>query len=397
MRREVVGRTVTLVVSTADEVLGALDPFDVETPWWQDLEPVSRRHNELAVLRLLGVRGGSMSSGGHVTYLAEPRFGAAVSTELRGALRSWDGALDDDERRMPWARSRGPSDDVAWACDRTPGATELLQHRSWNLSAIWSLRSPTTTTWLKCVPWFYEHEASILELLSDQAVPRLVDAERHRLLLEEMAGCDGYDASLDERRELIDALVGLQLATADRTGELLARGVPDRRWPAFLDDATQVVHRRAPTSEPLAGLLETSGQRIAAIDACGLPAVLVHGDAHPGNARIRTGSAVGTWFDWGDATVGHPLLDVAVLDRPGTSHRDELVAHWLDAWRRAVPSSDPDRAWRLVRPLAALVGAVVYQRFLDRIEPSERIYHEGDVEPALAFAASVAESSSLGR
>jgi hypothetical protein len=28
-------------------------------------------------------------------------------------------------------------------------------------------------------------------------------------------------------------------------------------------------------------------------------------------------------------------------------------------------------------------GAVVFQRFLDGIEPSERVYHAGDVEPFL--------------
>jgi hypothetical protein len=34
---------------------------------------------------------------------------------------------------------------------------------------------------------------------------------------------------------------------------------------------------------------------------------------------------------------------------------------------------------------------LVYQTFLDNIEPSERIYHVGDVEPALELAGVPAE------
>jgi hypothetical protein len=65
------------------------------------------------------------------------------------------------------------------------------------------------------------------------------------------------------------------------------------------------------------------------------------------------------------------------------------MAYWLDAWRRACPGSDPVRAWSLVRPLAALGDAVVYQGFLDGIEASERVYHEGDVLPCLRRAAAL--------
>ena len=45
-------------------------------------------------------------------------------------------------------------------------------------------------------------------------------------------------------------------------------------------------------------------------------------------------------------------------------------------------------------PLAALGAAVVYQGFLDAIEPSERIYHEGDVAPWLELAGRLARDGS---
>lgn len=53
------GRTVTLVlVDTAGAVLGALPPFDVELPWWQEVGDVvaaarARYGVDVQVLRLL--------------------------------------------------------------------------------------------------------------------------------------------------------------------------------------------------------------------------------------------------------------------------------------------------------------------------------------------------------
>ena len=73
---------------------------------------------------------------------------------------------------------------------------------------------------------------------------------------------------------------------------------------------------------------------------------------------------------------------------------DALADYWLRTWKQALPGSDPEQAWHLLRPLAALRAAAVYQHFLDNIEPSERIYHEEDVRPALEIAARLAAHDS---
>jgi hypothetical protein len=88
------------------------------------------------------------------------------------------------------------------------------------------------------------------------------------------------------------------------------------------------------------------------------------------------------------------LLDLGVLERTGTRHADEIAQHWLGEWSAALPDSQPRRAWRLVRPLAALGDAVVYQGFLDRIEQSERIFHRDDVGQCLERAAALAATMS---
>ncbi|HEV3211902.1 MAG TPA: aminoglycoside phosphotransferase family protein [Acidimicrobiales bacterium] len=386
------GRTVTLVVVEGDGVDGQLEPFEVSTPWWQDVEPIVATYPGLAVLRLLEATPmpGAVC-GGQVTYLVErlPEELASRATEP-WPIRPWHGSLHDDPLRAPWAMPGGPAADLAWACTQVERTGDPTQHRTWNLSAIWSIPTTEGDVWLKCVPSFFRHEAGILAWLDGHRVPRLIAARGHRELLESLPGEDGYDATLDQHRVLIDELVALQLATVATTNELLGLGVPDRRWASLVAAASDVVTRRLPRNAELGALLDTADARVAAIEACGLPDVLVHGDAHGGNARVGPGTGGGIWYDWGDARVGNPLLDVAVLERPRTLHRDALLAHWLEAWRAAVPGSDPHRAWPLIRPLAALGDAVVYQGFLDRIEASEQIYHRDDVVPCLLRAASAA-------
>jgi len=243
---------------------------------------------------------------------------------------------------------------------------------------------------MKCVPPFYVHEQAVLRLLSGQRVPRLVASDAHRMLLADLPGEDGYHASVHARRVLIELLIDLQISTIERIGELEAAGVPDRRWARLRAAAEAVVLRRAPDDRALRQLIDGADRRIAAIDECGLPDLLVHGDAHGGNARVGAGADPGIWFDWGDCRIGHPILDVAVLLRAGTEHADALIAHWLDCWKQSLPDTDPHRAWELARPLALLGDAVVYQGFLDGIEATERPHHVNDVLPCLAKAVELA-------
>ncbi|MGO9198221.1 MAG: phosphotransferase [Acidimicrobiales bacterium] len=389
------GRTVTLVVARGDRILGAMPPFDVETPWWVDIKPIAERHPDIAVLRLLKAEPPpGFTMGGKVTYLVEPletdTARAGLGDRVFGGLRHWTGSVTADPLRMPWAQPGGPATDLTWAATHIRITGPPVQHRTWNLSAIWCLPTDDGRIWMKCVPPFFRHEPAVLGLLAERRVPSLVATDGQRMLLEELPGEDGYGAPLEARQRLIDLLIDLQMSTVDRIGELEAVGVPDRRWPALVEASEAVVLRRAPGNTILRELIDRATERVAAIDECGLPSVLVHGDAHPGNARVGPGADPGIWFDWGDSGIGHPMLDVVVLLRSGTEHADSLFARWLDGWKNAVPGSDPHRAWRLIKPLAALGEAVVYQGFLDNIEAAEQPYHVNDVMPCLARAAALA-------
>jgi aminoglycoside phosphotransferase (APT) family kinase protein len=133
--------------------------------------------------------------------------------------------------------------------------------------------------------------------------------------------------------------------------------------------------------------------RLAALDACGLPATLVHGDLHPGN-WIGDGERLAL-VDWGDSGIGHPLLDtLAFLSRvPAGPVRERLRDILVSQWAQRFPDADPLRAMELVEPVAALRAATIYQTFLDGIEDSERGYHVDDVPAMLRRAL----ASTVGR
>jgi aminoglycoside phosphotransferase (APT) family kinase protein len=115
----------------------------------------------------------------------------------------------------------------------------------------------------------------------------------------------------------------------------------------------------------------------------------VHGDFAPGNARGRDDKIV--LLDWGDCGVGHPLLDMsAFVDRIAAESVVPIKRHWAMRWRQAIPGSEPTRAAEILEPIAAGRQAVIYQGFLDRIEPSEHPYHRADPAVWLHRAAELA-------
>lgn len=406
-----------MLIARDGSVLGRLPEFPVETPWWQEAQPVvagvrDRFGLDIVVLRLLDTEL-PRPQGGGVTYLAEPR--GHLPSDIATRLLPFDGHLDEQPLRVRWASPGGPAQDLAWAeavlrrrrLERVGHAAQL---RSWNLSSIWRLPLRDGAAWLKVVPPFFAHEGDVLRLLQGGPVPRLLGHDRDRILLADVAGSDRHDADPDELFEMVSLLVDLQAAWVGRTGRLQSIGLPDWSGPALAAEITDVVERRSAMLPPgaravlddfVAGLQE----RFEAIGACGLPDTIVHGDFHPGNVRggddlrrdVEGGGAGNhalTLLDWGDCGFGNPLLDQpAFLDRISPDLRATVSDHWWNAWRRHRPGSDPARAAFLIGPVAAARQALIYQRFLDHIEPVERRFHDADVPEWLVRTASLAAAT----
>jgi hypothetical protein len=400
-------RIVTLVlVDGGGDALGALPPFTVPTPWWPEVaEIVEHVHGaygiDVVVLRLLDAVADPrdpFGMGGSVTYVAELVGGV----DPPASLGTWSGTLDDHPLRAGWARPGGPAADVSWAAAALarlgrPVMGPALQLKTWNLSSIWRLDTADGRVWIKVVPPFFAHEGRILDALSALAapVPTVLAFDGARMLMADIPGEDQYHAAPELLARMVDLLVELQLPWLGRSAELVELGLHDWRRASFISQAIAVVDRAGhglggEVARDCSRLLATLDERMASIESCGLPATLVHGDFHPGNLRYDGSCLV--LLDWGDCGVGHPLLDLpAFLDRVPESEVPALRSRWLAAWAAAVPGSDPGRAAELMAPVAALRQAIIYRRFLDGIEPSERIYHETDVPAWLGRAATLAQ------
>ncbi|WP_437309435.1 phosphotransferase family protein [Sorangium sp. So ce388] len=386
-----------VLVTAAGELLGALPPYPVALPWWQDASSVvrgAREHHgiQVTVLRMLGAELPS-PHGGAVTYLAE------VGAPPPG-LEPWHAALDDHPLRQPWARPGGPSGDLAWAdsvlrahgLERTAPAEQI---RSWNLSSLWRLQARGETLWLKHVPLFFGHEGAVLAKLSGRRVPALLGHDGRRILMREIPGDDLYEAELPILERLVSLLIGLQRDMSRQVDDLLALGLPDWRAPALARLIADALERTPGLSAldrtTLAGFVDDLPERFRRLAETGLPDTLVHGDFHPGNARGDATSAA--LLDWGDSGVGHPLLDQpAFLAAVPPGAVGPIRDLWSRAWRAAIPGSDPERAAGLLAPVAAARQAVIYRKFLDNIEPSEHPYHASDPAAWLARAAEIVRS-----
>ncbi len=419
-------RDVTLVVcSPGGRVLGTLAPFVAASPWWPDVEPFAaivreRDGLDVTVVRLLDVTGDDDGTGGAVTYLAEVPADQAdqvdqvdqVDQSLDAARAAPPGdallalAEGEDPLRQPWARPGWVTTTLAWADGELAAAGWLRagrprQVKTWNLSCVLALPTPAGDVWCKSVPAFFAHEGPLLRLLAARepgltpgvVAQRVESGGAATTLLEGVPGVDQWEAPEPVLAEMARRWIGVQDRSAGYVDALLGIGLPDRRSGPLLDAVGTLVGRddvRATlpgdTLAAVDALVAALPGRLAALDACGLPATLVHGDLHPGN-WVGDGERLAL-VDWGDSAIGHPMVDVrAFLARvPPGATRERLRELMVAEWTHRRPGSDPARAMTLVAPVAALTGALVYRTFLDGIEATEQRYHARDV-PAMLHQA----------
>ena len=346
-----------MLCSPEGDVFGALPRFEVALPWWQEVAEVidgarDRFGVDVTVVRLLETDGRWPPHGGAVTYLAETPSPPSGLEPVKLDIR-------DHPLRMRWARPGGVASLVAWADQFVARTAPPAQVRTWNLSCIVRLPTAEGDAWLKAVPPFFAHEGRVIEQMR-QIGPPLIAYEDGIVLLRNVEGDDRYNAP---EPWMVERWVDVQAEWSTTID-----GLPDWRANAFV----KATDRLDVPDELLAEL----PRRFEQLDACGLPDTLVHGDFHAGNWRGET------LLDWGDSGIGHPLFDQPAFG--------DVNAPWEAAWKRHRPHADVARAAEVIAPVAALRQALIYQQFLDHIEPSEHCYHRND--PAEWLARAVASS-----
>jgi hypothetical protein len=200
--------------------------------------------------------------------------------------------------RAAWARPGWLAAAEAWVgCDLEP-------RRMWPLSAVLRGVLDGEPVFLKAVFPLFHHEPAITEALAREhpgVVPEVlrVDRDRGWMLMRELHGEVVTESVPASFTPALREHARIQRAWSRRTGELLALGAQDRAqdWPDT-----------------------------------GLPVTLAHGDFHSANVVIDGGRA--TIFDWSDACVAHPLIDLHTFfaERVDEALHDIFVDAYAEGW-----------------------------------------------------------------
>ncbi len=315
-----------------------------------------------------------------VGSLTDPVDAPGLADAVRRSLTEYEGS--PPPRRPEWYR-KGWFDGVeAWVDTALAAAGRsrtgpLVVHRMWAISAVLRIPTDAGEHWFKATCDHFRDESAVHRVLAKHHpdfVPVLVaeDDDRAWLLMEQLHGSSEQEQADGATLALASAYPSVQLASMDIQDELRAAGCPDRGLAATIRGWRDLLAGGIELSQLTAA--ELSAVRGAGVEveavleefwSCGLPDTLCHGDLHVGNVAYD-GSQLRV-FDWTDASMSHPLLDVShLLDFGPALGFDSKVVHegvadtFRDFWRAAYPDADVDRAMALAPFVDRVFQAVSY-------------------------------------
>ena len=278
-----------------------------------------------------------------------------------------------------------------------PALGPVEQVKTWGISCVLRARTSDGDVYLKAPSQHFAQEARITQLLADwypDRVPGVVaiDAARSWLLLDDVGPPLFQHTARGLWERAVDLIGELQRGCARRTGELHAAGAQDRRLTVlreqigWMADAPEVradappalVERLARAVPQLQALCDT-------LSTLGPAETLVHGDLHGGNVGVRDG--VVRFFDWTDACLAHPFLDlVTLLPEPGQEAvrrggygdaHAPLRDRYLAGFTGEAAAEPLRRAFDLAWCLGTLHQVVSYIGIARSLEPGARTEFSG--------------------
>ncbi|NIK55176.1 phosphotransferase [Kribbella shirazensis] len=304
--------------------------------------------------------------------------------------------------RGAYPEARTPWDDPAWRTaalgwlDRelaTLGIGETgarrVRVRPWSVIVRVDAES---AVWFKAASPGSAFEAGLTEALARWTPehvlrPYAVDAARGWSLLP--SGGPLWRSMPPGPREWEEALTqyaDFQRALMPRVEEMLRLGVPDARvavLPAVFDAVAENRTLDAADRERLLAFRPRLVEWCVELAAIGVPDSLDHADLHDGQILVA-GAGRYTFFDWGDANVGHPFFSLLVAaDRAAELHGPDVAARledaYLEAWTGSWTLRELRRAAELARRLSQLTRAGSWGRLFPTAA------HIGDPERAAAL------------
>lgn len=320
----------------------------------------SERLPDGSLLHVVGTRHRRIGAGALVPaeHLADP----ALATAIARAVTELD---EPPEGRPAWFRRGWYERLEAWI-DASLSATG--RHRtgpvepvkSWSMSAVVRVPVEGGTVWCKQPSTHFGAEARIHRAVAEiepALLPEIIASEEADglLLLEPMLGVEAAQHADGAAEHVAARWAAAQRDAVAHVPALLEAGLPLRDA-----DATLTAFRDLLAHGRELDLL--SGDELRAVRACaeriealvrelwstGIPDTLAHGDLHLDNVAWD-GEAL-RLFDWTDACISHPFLDLAHLTRSmestgaGDAALEEVREVYAERWRSAYPDADVDRA-----------------------------------------------------
>jgi hypothetical protein len=238
----------------------------------------------------------------------------------------------------------------------------MVQVRHIELAAL--LRIPTVTgdVWFKEVPPVFSHEGAVtawLAQLVPQAVPDVIASGPGWWIAAEFPA-----EAEDPQGHAFETLVKIQLDAAPRTSELLEIGCPYRGLDQLVEDVAALVERDdlvpPRDADGLRAALPAVEKIFVDVEALGIPHTVVHGDFRNENVRWTDDG----WFlyDWSDACIAHPFVDVE--DRDLGSWDDETQI-FSAKWSEAVAPQSVERTQAVADVICAAHRCITFQRITD--------------------------------
>jgi hypothetical protein len=281
------------------------------------------------------------------------------------------------------------------------GPIELVHSRPW--STVFRAPAGDSAVFLKVCAVTQVQEPRVIELVAREA-PDLVPGfvARHpsepwvilrdggTRLRQAMPGV----AQLAVWRALLPRYAELQRSLLEREAELVATGLTDRRLdriPRLLERVLDDDRWTAQTSRARVRELLPAIERLCAeLAQVGIGPSLDHDDLHDHNVLIKDGQP--SIIDWGDASLTHPFLALAVTERFAAlaagvaTDAPEIRAlreAYLEPWAGQVPGAALRRAAEIGSALGVVTGGLTWYEIVTRLAGAHE-EEPGEMEAVLA-------------
>ncbi len=296
--------------------------------------------------------------------------------------------------RPPWAYPGWFKAAATWMMEQLSErgyklSTPITQTKSWGISCLLRAGTDRGNVYFKvasALPLF-GNEPALLKALAER-YPEVVPAPiaihaANRWMLMDDFGTElrSGTGNIHDWELVVERFAQLQHQTVNHIDDLLAVGCLDRRLDVLTSQIDPLMNDESTlatlTVEEIAEVRRLAPRLKAMCAELGryrIPYTLNHGDLHSGNITEQT-----LWFfDWTDACIAHPFLDLVTLLidaadlKTVPDGRERLLEIYLNNWTDYEPIERVREIWRLAEPLGALHQVVSYQHILAVLEPTSK-------------------------